>query len=206
MQYISIDTMRSVIGKKVTLTLCLKHNHDTSKWIRCSLVPKSKYDNSDYNNYYNNIVINPGDQFTYYTNTFDFTAENNINEDYVLILWYYSGTRSLQIKNVKLEIGENSTLHLDTPPNPKEEAIRCMLSTADASDTYANKTLQQPTGDEWDSTYPYIAGDYRIHANQLWLCKVDNSGQVPSEGTYWTATSVSRVLQSLDARIKALEG
>lgn len=204
-QYISKDTMQGVIGKKVTLTCYLKHDtNNNSTWIRCSLVPKSKYDNSDYKNYYNNFEINPGDQFINYTTTFDFTAENNINEDYVLILWYFSGTRSLQIKTVKLEIGEISTLHMDTAPDIEQERLKCMLSTADQNDTYANKGAL--TDDLWNSTKTYVVGKYCTYNGILWKCLVENSGVTPVEGDTWTATSVSSVLKSLDARLQLLEG
>lgn len=203
-QYISKDTMQGVIGKKVMLTLDLKYNYDNSTWIRCSLVQKSKYDNDnvDYKNYYNTLTINPGDQFINYTTTFDFTAENNINEDYVLILWYHSGTRDIDIKNVKLEIGEISTLHMDTAPDVESERLKCMLSTADASDTYANKSAL--TDDLWNSTKTYTVGEYCIYNGILWKCLTENSGVTPVEGDTWTATSIGAELASIISRIDAL--
>lgn len=44
--------------------------------------------------------------------------------------------------------------------------------------------------DAWDSTKTYSVGDYCIYNNQLWKCLVQNSGQTPTEGTYWHQTSV----------------
>ena len=42
------------------------------------------------------------------------------------------------VRAVKLEVGSVSTLANDTPPDYGEELIRCIYSTADSSDTYAN--------------------------------------------------------------------
>lgn len=42
------------------------------------------------------------------------------------------------ITAVKLELGAYSTLANDTAPDPEEERARCMMSTADSSDGYAN--------------------------------------------------------------------
>ena len=43
------------------------------------------------------------------------------------------------IRAVKLELGTVSTLHLDVAPNDALELAKCRASTADPSDTYANK-------------------------------------------------------------------
>ena len=44
-----------------------------------------------------------------------------------------------QIRAVKLELGSYSTLRYETPPDRGEELIKCIISTADPSDPYANQ-------------------------------------------------------------------
>lgn len=48
---------------------------------------------------------------------------------------------SYQIKAAKLELGSVSTLANDTIPDYGTEFVKCVTSTADSADTYANKTL-----------------------------------------------------------------
>lgn len=49
----------------------------------------------------------------------------------------YSGY--IIIKSMKLELGSVSTLAMDTVPDYGTELLKCQMSTADASDTYANR-------------------------------------------------------------------
>ena len=55
------------------------------------------------------------------------------------IVLQYATTKTVTIKAVKLEIGTISTLANDVAPNYAFELAKCRASTADPSDTYANK-------------------------------------------------------------------
>lgn len=110
---------------------------------------------------------------------------------------YASSSEDIKIKAVKLEIGNISTLHLDSEPNPEEEKLRCMLSTADPDDTFANKKMQSAVGDEWDRDVIYKPDEMFIAGNTLWKTKVQHSGQIPTEGTYVEKTSVVKELQAI---------
>ena len=50
--------------------------------------------------------------------------------------------------------------------------------------------------DAYISGKTYAVGDYCIHENQLWKCKVVCSGVTPSEGTYWTKRNIMGVVKS----------
>lgn len=57
---------------------------------------------------------------------------------------------------------------------------------------------QNPVGDAWSASVTYGVGAFVIYNDSLWKCLVQNSGQTPTEGTYWTKTSVAGELQSHD--------
>ena len=44
--------------------------------------------------------------------------------------------------------------------------------------------------DAWNSSTNYTVGQYCIYNNILWKCLVQNIGQTPSEGTYWTKVTI----------------
>lgn len=62
---------------------------------------------------------------------------------------YGNNGQSFTIKAIKLELGPVSTLTNDVAPNYAEELIKCQTSTADATDTYANKKLDLIYNDEF---------------------------------------------------------
>ena len=129
-------------------------------------------------------------------------VEYDTTKNYYRFRLWYRGDTNVDIMAVKLEIGEISTLHMDVAPNVEEERIRCMLSTTDANDTYANKGAL--TQDLWNSTKTYSVGAYCIWNGIMWKCLVENSGVTPVEGDTWTATSISAELASIISKIDAL--
>lgn len=63
------------------------------------------------------------------------------------------------------------------------------------------------TDNKWSRITAYIAGDYVVHDDNLWQCKLANSAQTPAEGTYWTQVSlkslkedISEVKSEIDSR------
>lgn len=112
------------------------------------------------------------------------------------------GNHHCIIKSMKLELGSISTLHLDSAPDIEQERLKCMLSTTDNTDTYANKGAL--TEDLWNSTKTYAVGEYCIWNGSMWKCLVENSGIEPTEGDTWTATSISAELASIISKIDAL--
>lgn len=67
--------------------------------------------------------------------TYTFTALNGDQQVIIKVELDYS----LDVKAMKLEVGETSTLENDVAPNYALELAKCQTSTADSTDTYANK-------------------------------------------------------------------
>ena len=44
--------------------------------------------------------------------------------------------------------------------------------------------------DAWNNSTTYKVGQYCIYNNILWKCLVQNIGQTPAEGTYWTKVTI----------------
>lgn len=53
--------------------------------------------------------------------------------------------------------------------------------------------------DEWNSLTVYGVGAYVIYNNALWKCLVQNSGQTPTEGTYWSKCSVADEINKINS-------
>lgn len=66
---------------------------------------------------------------------------------------YDNAAWSANISAVKLELGSFSTLAYDTPPDYGEELTRCIYSTADPSDTYANNGFGRTNPNLFDNPF-----------------------------------------------------
>ena len=59
--------------------------------------------------------------------------------------------------------------------------------------------LSNSISDEWNSATTYEVGQYCIYNNSLWKCILQNNGQTPEEGTYWTKVSVGSEFNTLNS-------
>ena len=84
-------------------------------------------------------------------------------------------TANMTIRAVKLEIGSFSTLAYDSPPDYGEELTRCIYSTADPTDTYANNGFGR--------TNPNLLDNPFWGSNEVVNQRGVTSGTVPS-GVY----------------------
>ena len=85
--------------------------------------------------------------------TLDISLENGVNASVKLysgtaIATYYNATKQFDIvssggiiRSAKLERGAISTLANDLPPDDSTEFVKCVTSTADPGDAYANKRV-----------------------------------------------------------------
>ena len=64
------------------------------------------------------------------------------------------------------------------------------------------EVLNNIISDEWNDKTTYEVGKYCIYANKLWKCLVQHSSQTPTEGTYWTQTSIDDEITELNSNIK----
>ena len=61
--------------------------------------------------------------------------------------------------------------------------------------------LSNSISDAWNSATAYTVGQYCIYNNSLWKCLVQNIGQEPAEGTYWTKVSVANEIASVNSSL-----
>lgn len=50
---------------------------------------------------------------------------------------------------------------------------------------------------DWDEDVTYTVGTYAISSDKLWKCILQNSGEEPEEGTYWTEVTVGGELGTM---------
>lgn len=53
----------------------------------------------------------------------------------------------------------------------------------------------------WQSNLIYGVGSYCIYNNVLWKCLVQNTNQVPGEGTYWHQTNTTEEISALNSNL-----
>ena len=66
---------------------------------------------------------------------------------------------------------------------------------ADKADLTA---LSNTISDAWKASTTYAVGQYCIYNNSLWKCLVQNKGQTPKTGTYWTKVNVANEITSVN--------
>lgn len=52
--------------------------------------------------------------------------------------------------------------------------------------------------DAYDSEKTYTVGEYCIHDNKMWKCKVQCQGQTPAENSYWTACKIGDEIKQIN--------
>ena len=97
-----------------------------------------------------------------------------IREDYDRY-WYITKEGIAYFQDLSLLSGGITKEHLDI-------TVQESLEKADS--------ITEIITDEWDANKTYTVGSYCIYSNLLWKCLVQNIGQTPTEGTYWTKTNV----------------
>ena len=61
--------------------------------------------------------------------------------------------------------------------------------------------LNTNMSDVWNSSVTYGVNSYCIYNNKLWKCKVQHKNQPPTEGTYWTACTISGEISELNSNL-----
>lgn len=65
--------------------------------------------------------------------------------------------------------------------------------------------LESDISDAWNSSVTYGVNSYCIYNNKLWKCKVQHTNQPPTEGTYWTACTISGEISELNSNLGKFE-
>lgn len=61
--------------------------------------------------------------------------------------------------------------------------------------------LNTNMSDVWNNSVTYGVNSYCIYNNKLWKCKVQHKNQPPTEGTYWTACTISGEISELNSNL-----
>ena len=137
-----------------------------------------------------------------------------------------SVSNDFNVLNKKLSLSNDVTTKLskvDTTDNLSVELARKIDKPASATDgqvlTYngtSNEWEAQDSkggaddtsiiSDAYDELKTYVAGEYCIYNNSLWKCLVQNNGQTPTEGTYWTNVSVANEIASVNSSLAVKTG
>lgn len=94
-----------------------------------------------------------------------------------------------------------------------QEFMTGMLGGACVFGYPADTAREGEISDAWNASTTYGVDAYCIYDNKLWKCKVQNSGQVPSENSYWTNVNLASEINknasdisTLNSTIDDLEG
>ena len=82
------------------------------------------------------------------------------------------------------------------------EVINSNMDIIDEALNSLSNRISNTVSDYWNNSTIYEVGQYCIYDNKLWKCLVHHSGQTPTEGTYWTQTSIDDEITELNNSIK----
>lgn len=118
----------------------------------------------------------------------------------------------VQNKVITQALNEKGTYNKPTNGIPKTDLASEVQTSLGKADTAlqehqdisgkANKAdltaLSNTISDAWNSSTTYVVGQYCIYNNSLWKCLVQNKGQTPKTGTYWTKVTVANEITSVN--------
>ena len=77
------------------------------------------------------------------------------------------------------------------------EVINSNMDIIDEALNSLSNRISNTVSDYWNNSTIYEVGQYCIYDNKLWKCLVQHSGQTPTNGTYWTQTSIDKEFTEL---------
>ena len=91
---------------------------------------------------------------------------------------------------------------IDKPASATDGQVLTYNGTSNEWEAQNSKGGSQSIiSDAYDALKTYVAGEYCIYNNSLWKCLVQNNGQAPTEGTYWTNVSVANEIASVNSSL-----
>lgn len=67
--------------------------------------------------------------------------------------------------------------------------------------TKIEEEINNIVSDKWNNSVTYNVGEYCIYKDTLWKCLLQNNGQTPEEGTYWTKVNIGSEIKSVNTKI-----
>ena len=86
------------------------------------------------------------------------------------------------------------------------EVINSNMDIIDEALNSLSNRISNTVSDYWNNSTIYEVGQYCIYDNKLWKCLVQHSGQTPTDGTYWTQTSIDKEFTELKGDLDKLVG
>lgn len=85
------------------------------------------------------------------------------------------------------------------------EVINSNMDIIDEALNSLSNRISNTVSDYWNNSTIYEVGQYCIYDNKLWKCLVQHSGQTPTDGTYWTQTSIDKEFTELKGDLDELD-
>ena len=124
-----------------------------------------------------------------------------------------SVSNDFNVVNKKLSLSNDVTTKLskvdnkiDNPASATNGQVLTYNGTSnewEAQDSKGGADDTSIISDAYDELKTYNVGEYCIYNNSLWKCLVQNNGQTPTEGTYWTNVTVANEITSLNSSLNA---
>ena len=159
---------------------------------------KSVYDKDD------DGIVDKADTANTATNATDATNAKNLKKSDGTIV----DADTITTKLSKVDTTDNLSVELarkiDKPASATNGQVLTYNGTSNEWEAQDSKGGDDDTSiisDAYDELKTYVAGEYCIYNNLLWKCLVQNNGQTPTEGTYWTKVSVANEIASVNSSL-----
>ena len=132
----------------------------------------------------------------------------SVSNDFNVVNKKLSLSNDITTKLSKVDTPDNLSVELekkiDKPVSATNGQVLTYNGTSnewEAQDSKGGADNTSIISDAYDELKTYVAGEYCIYNNSLWKCLVQNNGQTPTEGTYWTNVSVANEIASINSSL-----
>ena len=135
----------------------------------------------------------------------------SVSNDFTVVNKKLSLSNDVTTKLSKVDTTDNLSVELakkiDKPSSATDGQVLTYNGTSnewEAQDSKGGADDTSIISDAYDELKSYVVGEYCIYNNSLWKCLVQNNGQTPTEGTYWTNVSVANEITSINSSLTSL--
>lgn len=177
----------------------LRYDSTSQKWVNDSTVANKLYDIDDTTIIKNSVSKElevPIDNNTIIVDSSDNKVK--VSNDITTKLSKVDTTDNLSVELEK---------KIDKPASATNGQVLTYNGTSNEWEAQDSKGGDDDTSiisDAYDELKIYVAGEYCIYNNLLWKCLVQNNGQTPTEGTYWTKVTVANEITSVNSSLDSL--
>lgn len=132
----------------------------------------------------------------------------SVSNDFNVVNKKLSLSNDITTKLSKVDTTDNLSVELakkiDKPASATNGQVLTYNGTSnewEAQDSKGGADDTSIISDAYDELKTYVVGEYCIYNNSLWKCLVQNNGQTPTEGTYWTNVTVANEIVSVNSSL-----